>query len=277
MEQDPGTIPHIVHVVWLQGEDAMPANFKYNLSTWKKFNPDMQTKVHSDSSIIELLQNWPQLLQRFHEAPNRPAKKDIAQFAILYQYGGLFVDADVQCLRSIVDLLDTNTLLPVESVNDNGLGKKKIVAAVNIVGAVPKHPVIKNTMDGMASTVYKPGLQTKLRYISANVANWSKQVLKGFELYSCTPLQFFIQPAYLFGLENASKFMSSSIVKGHPDAYTVFTGTFGSWHNVFQKMYHSCVDFAHCNSNGVKFTIGIIWFIFLVFVIVALSILLSRK
>jgi hypothetical protein len=271
------SIPHTVHMVWLQGEEAMPSAAKFNLNTWSKFNPGMQSKVHDESSIVKLLQQWPRLLQRFHEAPNRPSKKDIAQFAILYQYGGLFVDVDVQCLRSIVGLLDANTLLPVEYINDNGLGTKKIIAAMNIVGAAPGHPIIKSTMDGMAATVYKPALHTRLRYIAANVANWSKAVTAGFSMYACTPLQFFIQPAHLFGLDNVSKYMASPILKGHPDAYTVFTGTFGSWHNVIQMSYHRCVDFAHRNSNGVKFTFGVLWFLFVVFVIVSLSILLARK
>lgn len=269
-----GHIPHAVHVVWLQGKDAMPPAARYNLYSWRNFNPDMSLHVHDEAAILELLQEWPELLQRFLEAPNRPCKKDIAQFAIIYRYGGVFVDVDVQCLRSVSELLDANTLLAVEYIGDNGLGNKAVSAALCIVGAVPEHPIMKAAMDGMAATVYNPALQTPLRYISANAANWSRAVEKGFQAYTSTPLQFFIQPAHMFGLDNSSKYVSS-ILKGHPEAYTVLTGTSGSWHNGFQRSYHSCVAFAHDNANAIKFAVSVFMVIFVIFVIIALSFLLS--
>ena len=253
----------------------MPAQGKHNLKSWRKFNPEGTFMVHDNATITTLLTRWPELLQRYLEAPNRPSQKDIAQFAIIFHYGGLFVDVDMQCLRPIAPLLDVNTLLTVQQIHDNGLGTLAVVPTMNVFGAIAGHPIVKNTMDRMSKLKYRRGRQTPLQYIKTNAACWHKAVLSGYDTYSPTPLSFFVYPASTFGLDNKSKYITS-ILKVHPDAYTVMTGTAGSWHSCFQKAYHRCVEFGNCNANAIKFGYGVFVFLFIVFVIVALAFLLAR-
>jgi len=158
----------------------MPDNILYHVRTWSAHNPDMAITIHDDASIVDLLKEWPELLDRYNEAPNFPTKKDIAQFAIVYTYGGLFVDVDLQCQKNVTPLLTSNTLLVFAEQHDNGLKSKQARPGLMALGAIPQHPLLRFVMKQMSKYIYKKGLQTPYNYMSKNASIFVDAVLEGW-------------------------------------------------------------------------------------------------
>lgn len=95
-------IPKIIHYCWLSG-DEYPEKIQYCINSWKKNLPDYEI--------------WLWDLKRF-DIDKSPwskeafiAKKyafaaDYIRFYALYNYGGIYLDSDVEVIRSFNDLLN---------------------------------------------------------------------------------------------------------------------------------------------------------------------------
>ncbi len=92
---DQERIPKVIHQIWLGS--PVPEHYKAWQATWLLLHPRW-TYVCWDE---EKLRNFP-LKNRdiFERAHSYGVKSDIARYEILYQLGGLYVDFDMECLRS---------------------------------------------------------------------------------------------------------------------------------------------------------------------------------
>jgi mannosyltransferase OCH1-like enzyme len=99
-------MPKIIHQIWLG--DAPPIDL---INTWKDKNPNWSHILWTEKT----LQDW-----RFHNQdkldlmPEPSGKCDIMRYEILYNLGGLFIDANAPCLEPLDDSLiqyDCTTIL----------------------------------------------------------------------------------------------------------------------------------------------------------------------
>ena len=88
-------IPKIVHLCWLSG-DPYPQKIQKCLDSWKKFLPDYEIILWDSSKWVK---------QAFENRKFAFAA-DYIRFYALYNYGGIYLDSDVEVLRSFNDLLD---------------------------------------------------------------------------------------------------------------------------------------------------------------------------
>ena len=95
-------IPKIIHLCWLSG-DPYPPKIANCLQSWEKHLPDYEVvlwdtkRFNLDSSI------W--VMQAF-EKKKYAFAADYIRFYALYHYGGIYLDSDVEVLKSFNDLLD---------------------------------------------------------------------------------------------------------------------------------------------------------------------------
>lgn len=95
-------IPKKIHLCWLSG-DAYPPKIAKCLETWKKYLPDYEIilwdtkRFDLDSSI------W---VKQAFEKKKYAFAADYIRFYALYHHGGVYLDSDVEVLRSFDDLLD---------------------------------------------------------------------------------------------------------------------------------------------------------------------------
>jgi len=80
-------------------------------SFWKKLNPTYQIKLFDDAMCQQfLLDNFSELHQSvFKFIPDGPIKSDFWRVCILYKYGGIYVDADIQPLVPLKMFLSHNS------------------------------------------------------------------------------------------------------------------------------------------------------------------------
>ena len=95
-------IPKIIHLCWLSG-DPYPAKIAKCLETWKKYLPDYQVMLW-DTNRFDL--NSSVWVKQAFEKKKYAFAADYIRFYALYHHGGIYLDSDVEVLRSFDDLLD---------------------------------------------------------------------------------------------------------------------------------------------------------------------------
>ncbi len=139
-------IPKIIHQIWL-GNNPIPANYKYYLETWRKYHPNWEIKLWTEKEI--LAENFTSM-DLFYKARGYAEQSDIARYEILYRYGGLYIDTDVECFASFDELhhkYDFYVNMEPPGVN------KKIVSIVNMmIASVPGHPILAETLANTRKT-----------------------------------------------------------------------------------------------------------------------------
>lgn len=133
-------VPNIIHQIWIGS--PFPEKYRRFQESWKKYNPDWEYRLWTDKE----LENLPMQNRDLYDAScNYGEKSDIARYEILYQFGGLYVDTDFECLRSF-DLFnhcyDFYTGIQPLDTNLMQLG-------FGLIGVVPGHPVLKCCLDSL--------------------------------------------------------------------------------------------------------------------------------
>lgn len=131
-------IPQTFHRIWL-GQKPMPAEFQQFGRTWERLHPGWEMRLWTDANLPALTNQ-----AAFDEAPSFAAKADILRYEILLQHGGVYVDTDFECLRSIEPLIEgIDCFVAQQRDLDADFGKFCYVNNA-LMGAVPGHPLFRD-------------------------------------------------------------------------------------------------------------------------------------
>lgn len=128
-------IPKLLHLIWI-GEKENP--YLKNIETYKKFNPDWQIKIWNNENIPKVINEY-----TYNNMNSWAGKVDVLRLEILYKYGGVYVDLDSICLRSLNPLIINQTLIASKGTY------KKI--ANGFLGCTKKHPAFKDMIENLDS------------------------------------------------------------------------------------------------------------------------------
>ena len=90
-------IPKIIHQVWVGKNKIHPECIKA-METWKTMHPDWEYRLWTDDDIEDF--EWTNK-ELFLSIKNPGAKADVWRYEIINKYGGLYVDVDFICLKTI--------------------------------------------------------------------------------------------------------------------------------------------------------------------------------
>lgn len=142
----PKTIPHIIHQIWL-GPLEPP---EHAMESWKKLHPTWEYHLWTEKNLPNLKNQ-----QAFDASDNFPQKSDILRYELLYEYGGIFVDADEYCLKPIDRLLEGFADdIEVFAAYEGRKGDSSLVAN-GIMGCIKGSDFIQRLVDGI--NVDQPG------------------------------------------------------------------------------------------------------------------------
>ena len=95
-------IPKIIHLCWLSG-DPYPEKIAYCIDSMKKYLPDYEIMIW-DTKRFDLESSiW---CKEAFENKKYAFAADYIRCYSLYHYGGIYLDSDVEVLKSFNDLLD---------------------------------------------------------------------------------------------------------------------------------------------------------------------------
>lgn len=90
-------IPKIIHYCWFGG-NPLPEEVEYYISTWKKYCPDYEIKEWNENNF-DIDQN--QYCREAYEAKKWAFVSDYARLKVLYDYGGIYMDTDVEVCKPL--------------------------------------------------------------------------------------------------------------------------------------------------------------------------------
>ncbi len=97
------SIPPILHFIWLGS--SLPPKADAAIASWKEHHPGWEIKIWTDEEVRDF--SWTNNHSKivFEQAESWAEKADVLRLDILYQFGGVYSDIDVLCLRSFHDLI----------------------------------------------------------------------------------------------------------------------------------------------------------------------------
>ena len=112
-----GKIPKIMHTIWIQGYEEIPAENKKKYEQIKEMNSNWQFMFWDNEKIEEILKEYPSLSNIYNNSEkvngmgnHFALKSDIARFVIMEKYGGLYFDMDFDCILDMDELFDNSNL-----------------------------------------------------------------------------------------------------------------------------------------------------------------------
>lgn len=164
-------IPKVIHYCWF-GRNPLPELAKKCIASWKKFLPDYEIKEwNEDNFDVNIIP---------YTAEAYMAKKfafvsDYARFWILYNYGGIYFDTDVEIIKPMDDIIAKGGFMGCE-LWEKTIGKEYSPSIAPGLGlAIEKHnPIYKEIID-----IYKnKHFTTAKGVIAENVVTIVTKLLK---------------------------------------------------------------------------------------------------
>ncbi len=176
-------IPKKIHYMWL-GKKPLPDNLQKCINSWKKYCPDYEI-IQWDESNYDISKN--DYMKQAYETGSYGFVPDYARLDILYEHGGIYMDTDVEVVRSLDDLLYQQAFCGVEKWQTMNFG--------GCSGAVKGHEAIRQFLDCRKnlSFLYEDGSQnrTTCGFYDTNVAirngyiiNGKTQNIMGMNIYA---------------------------------------------------------------------------------------------
>lgn len=116
-------IPKVINYCWF-GRNPLPESAIKCINSWKKFLPDYEIKEwNEDNFDVNIIP----YTQEAYASKKYAFVSDYARFWILYNYGGLYFDTDVEIIKSIDDIVERGPFMGVE-VEATSRGNTPLVA-----------------------------------------------------------------------------------------------------------------------------------------------------
>lgn len=117
-------IPKIIHYFWF-GRNPLPPLAIKCIESWKKYLPDYEIKEwNEDNFDVNIIQ----YTKEAYEAKKYAFVSDYARFWVLYKYGGVYFDTDVEVLKPLDDILSKGGFMGCETDKKTGFNTDITVA-----------------------------------------------------------------------------------------------------------------------------------------------------
>lgn len=146
---DTGEIPAIIHFIWLGSE--LPSEAEASINSWKSHHPGWEVKVWTDADLNNFPWTSDRIKKCFESAENYAEKADILRLEVLYQFGGIYSDIDVVCLKPFHDLirLDLHFFAGIEVNYVSSVTKNPLHIGTAILGSARGGQTVKYCLDNI--------------------------------------------------------------------------------------------------------------------------------
>lgn len=104
-------IPKIIHYCWF-GKKPIPDNLQNYMTTWQKWMPDWEYKEWNEDNFN--IETAPLYVRQAYKAKKFAFVSDYVRLWALEQYGGVYLDTDVEVLRPFEPLLKDTAFIGFE-------------------------------------------------------------------------------------------------------------------------------------------------------------------
>lgn len=181
-------IPKVIHYCWFSGNSKGERELRC-IESWKKYCPDYEIiEWNEDNYDI----HKSRFMEQAYERKKWAFVSDYARLDIIYTQGGIYLDTDVEIIRTLDTLLDREMYAGFEEV----AGKKSINLGLGF-GAVCGHVYLKEMMDIYDAMDFPqndndlpqiacPIIQTEVLMRHGLIPDGQRQTLEKCEIFSPT-------------------------------------------------------------------------------------------
>ena len=157
------SIPKVIHQTWKSSE--IPAELGLLQESWKIHHPDWTYRLWTDEDNRQFLQAYyPWFLKTYDSYQDHICRVDAVRYFILMHYGGVFIDLDFECLRSLNELLlAREVVIGLEPPEHVDLAQPQIrgltrILCPSLMASQPGHPFFQFLCQRLAKTCHYPGV-----------------------------------------------------------------------------------------------------------------------
>lgn len=137
-------IPKVIHYCWF-GRNPLPDYAKKYIATWRKYLPDYEIKEwNEDNFDVNIIP----YTSEAYKSKKYAFVSDYARFWILYHYGGIYFDTDVEVIKNMDDIILNGPFMGIENLAS--MGKYETVNPGVGLGAVKGMDFYKRVLDNYA-------------------------------------------------------------------------------------------------------------------------------
>ena len=149
-------IPKNIFKILILDDDELPLipEYLFNcIKSWIELNPEYNLILFDKNDCVEFLKkNFKEdVLKAFNMLKPYSYKCDLIRFCLLYIYGGIYSDIRLTLLQPLKTIIKNN--IDFISPNDLIINKNKTPLLTSFIGAIPKHPFLKKTIDNVVNNV----------------------------------------------------------------------------------------------------------------------------
>lgn len=181
-------IPKIIHYCWF-GKTKLPKSARKCIDSWKKQMPDYEIKEWNESNFN--INQVPYVKQAYNKK-KYAFVSDYARFYILYYYGGIYFDTDVELLKPIYDLVDYSAFMGCEidgredKIENRSLKVNIVVSPGLGMGSERGNPFLKKMLECYQNLAFvdedgKLNLKTIGAYTTESLMDYGMQDQKGIQ------------------------------------------------------------------------------------------------
>lgn len=108
-------IPKIIHYCWFGG-NPLPPLAKKCIRSWKKYCPDYEIKEWNENNFD--INSCPKYVLQAYEAKKWAFVTDYIRLKIIFENGGIYLDTDVEVIKTFDSLLDYTAFFGIENFNN---------------------------------------------------------------------------------------------------------------------------------------------------------------
>jgi len=200
-------IPKIIHYCWF-GRNPLPEMAQKCIASWKKFLPDYEIKEWNEDNFDV---NMIPYTREAYRLKKYAFVSDYARFWVLYNYGGLYFDTDVEVIKPLNDIIEKGAFAGFENNTRfsgyAGMKAKQPIAPGLGLGAPAYLPLFGELIDFYNNQHYLTWTGgwtgTVVEFFTKHILNGNESymddgVLKSREIY-VYPSDFFCPKDYYTG------------------------------------------------------------------------------
>ena len=179
------SIPKIIHYVWVGGK-PLPKFQQKCIASWKKHLPDYEIREWNETNFDISANRY---CREAYDAKKYAFVSDYIRIWVLYQYGGIYMDTDVEVLKPFADeFLQCEAFSGYETPNSIPTG---------IMASIPKQRMFEKILefyrtasfvnaDGSYNIITNVYTITSIAKENGFVPDNTKKTILGFTLYPQT-------------------------------------------------------------------------------------------
>lgn len=243
----PKTIPKTIHYCWF-GNNPLSEMAVKCIESWKKYLPDYEIKEWNESNFDVDCCDY---VREAYKAQKWAFVSDYARFWILYQYGGIYFDTDVELIKPIDDLIEKGSFMgcePTNSPKDTYMGDIKSEKVVNAglgLAAAPGLALYREILDDYEQDHFimpeKGGPKTVVTRTTEHLVNHG---LSNAKTIQCIDGIYIYPPEYFCPLNFYTGCLEITSNTRSIHLYTA------SWHNDVEKVIDSIKRYYAVRGKG---------------------------